>query len=290
MRLLMSALAVLASVPALATTLASPGTKAYKGWTMTCDNLGACVILGAADSSDLLYLRIARPAGATSSPTVKIVLAAQDALKGADLAFRLMAAPADRTAPIGPFPATIAKDDANTASATIAAGAASLAVVDAIRNAATLNAKLLDHEGTFALDGLSAALRDVDARQGRAGTPTALVAKGMTPVGQVPAPAQPPTVEPAAPGSVSAIDKPVISASLTKAASAVCDPDVVKEHKGLEAWRIGPRTILTAVPCQGGATISRQRSSPRMATAANRSRWRCRSPQACKRMATRRTC
>ncbi len=226
-------------------------TKTFDGWTATCNNLNSCIALATAPD-DLFYVRIARDAGATAPPQVKIVLAAQEPLKGAAPAFRLVANGAGTKA-LGPFPAKAPDQDSSILSTTLPEGAPSLAFIDAIRNAATLDYAVLATHGTLDLKGLAAALRFIDAAQNRQGTPTALVARGMTPVGQVPEPPAAPVVSAAPAEGVSVIDKPAIPKALIESATPVCDAEAVADQSDAQAWHLGPDATLYALTCTQGA-------------------------------------
>ena len=228
-------------------------SRTFDGWTATCNNLDSCVVLATAPD-DLFYVRIARDAGAAAAPQVKIVLAAQEPLKGAAPAFRLVANGDDRKQALGPFPAKAPDQDSSILFALLPEGEPSLAFIEAIRDAATLDYAVLATRGTLDLKGLAAALRFIDAAQGRQGTPTALVARGMTPIGQVPPPPAAPVVAatPAAAGAV-AIDKPTIPKALIEAATPICDPDAVSDQSEAQAWRLGPDATLYALTCTQGA-------------------------------------
>jgi hypothetical protein len=229
-------------------------TRTFGTWTASCNNLGACVVTAAAgDGGDLLYLRLARDAGASAPPHATIVLAVPDGAKGPFERFRLTAVDGGRKIGLAPVASEAAKDDPTRVSGDIAPGAATLALIEAIRNAATLDIASGSESGTLDLKGLSAALRFIDDRQGRVGGPTALVAKGMTPVGQVPDPTPPPIVVPAPAGSATAVVKPIVTPALLALATTTCDADVVRAHADLKAWRLAPDRILFAVPCQAGA-------------------------------------
>ncbi len=246
-------LAVVAGLAAPVARADAPvATKTFDGWTATCNNLNSCVVLATAPD-DLFYIRIARDAGATAAPQVKIVLAAQEPLKGAAPAFRLVASSDEHRQVLGPFPAKAPDKDSSILVADLPEGAPSLAVIDAIRNAATLDYAVLATRGTLDLKGLSAALRFIDAQQGRQGTPTALVARGMTPIGQVPPPPPAPVVTAAPADGASAIDKPTIGKALIDAATPVCDPEAVADQSEAQAWHLGPDVTLYALTCTQGA-------------------------------------
>jgi hypothetical protein len=255
---------VLLCLPALLGAVTSPGvaeesspagTKTFGGWTGTCNNLGACVAIGTTEADMFFYARIAREAGATAAPQVKLVLAAQDKLSGTGPAFKLTAKGRGTAISLGPYPATSDPADMTQFTATLAPVDRSLAFIEATRNADTLDYEVLGAKGTLDLKGLSATLRWIDAQQGRAGTPTALVARGMTPIGQVPEPREAPTVTAAPAGSVSQITKPTASQPVLDAAMAIgdCEKETVQAHQDLETWRLGPDRLLVVVPCSSGA-------------------------------------
>jgi hypothetical protein len=222
------------------------GSKTFQAWTATCNNIGACVVIGSAEA-DLFYVRIARDAGATASPEIKIVLAVEEPFKAAGRQFMLKAVAKGPSDPLDPVETTITSGDTNKATALLA-GDASLRLIAAIRDADRLAYRFGGISGSLDLKGLSAALRWMDARQGRAGTPTALVAKGMTPIGQVPGPRLSPVIVAAPARSASVIAKPIVSAALLTLAKPACDSDTVAAHDGVEGWRLGPNLVLVSVP------------------------------------------
>lgn len=253
---LISCLALCLAFPAAAAPNARPpGGKSFGTWSGTCNNLGACVAIGTA-SDDLFYVRIARAAGAAAAPDVKIVLVTSDPLKSAAApTFALTAVQGGQRTDLESIPATADGEDKDRYSARITQDAAALAFIAAIRNATTLDYKLLDASGSLDLKGLAAALRWIDAQQGRAGTPTALVARGMTPIGQVPEPSRPPIIRAAPAGSVKEIAKPILDRGLLQEAEAIadCDKAVVAAHESAQAWRLGANQVFVAVPCFNAA-------------------------------------
>ena len=233
---------------------AAPATRAFGAWTATCNNLGACVATAAVgDSTDLLYLQVLRNAGADAPPRAKFVLGVVDDAKGPFERFRLTAVDGSRKTELPPVAATAVKDDPSTMRGEVSSGAATLALIEAIRNATTLKIVIATQDGTLDLKGLTAALRFIDDRQGRVGGTTALVAKGTTPPGQVPGPTPPPSVTPAPAGTATAVAKPIVTAALLAKAATGCDADTVKAQEDLKAWRLSAERVLVAVPCQPGA-------------------------------------
>jgi hypothetical protein len=108
--------------------------------------------------------------------------------------------------------------------------------------------------GMVSLSGSSAALRFIDADQGRAGTATAAVAKGSKPASAVPAPVAGPVVRFVRPAG-----KP---AAVTKAMRAAMDKqsDCASAYEGgegdppaVETYALGGGKTLALLPCGSGA-------------------------------------
>ena len=256
LKTLATAICVLLPAP-LASAAPAAVTRVFSGWTVSCDNLGACVTLGtASDANDLVYLRIARAAGAAAAPEAKLVIAIPDGAKGPFTLFSLTAVTTIQTGDtkiaLEPAQASAAADDKSYVSARFG-GASSIALIAALRDASRLEVAIARESGVIELKGLSAALRFMDDRQGRVGGPTALVAKGMTPVGQVPDPAATPIVVPAPPGSVTDIETPIVTPALVALASKGCELEAGKPLEDVKAWRLAPDRTLVGIPCGMGA-------------------------------------
>ncbi len=229
-------------------TAEASATKTFSAWTATCDNLRDCVVIGSGDDGDaLFYVRIARGAGA-SSPQVKLVLAASDPIPGSPGAVQLSVGTAGAMA--DRFAVEVKKDDPDGAA--LAGAVTDPAFLVAMEKADTLDYLAGTLKGRLALKGLASALRFVDERQGRSGTPTALVAPGTAPLGQIPPPPVPPMVQVAA--IVAApVASPMLSRALLDMAKPACDPETVEAHSDAAAWMLGPDRRLVAVPCTEGA-------------------------------------
>ena len=238
--------------PPAAGQLPPAQTRVFDGWTATCDNLKSCVAIATAQD-DLFYVRVARAAGVDAPPSVKIVLAAQEPQKGAAPAFRLTFVNGDARLNMHPYGASPAEDDPSVLSAEIAPGEPSAAFVTTVADATSLDYAVLAARGSLDMKGFAAAMRYIDAAQGRQGTPTALVSRGMTPIGQVPPPPAAPQVVAAPAGSVKPLDTPLVSEALTGRASTAGDPEVVKDQSQVQAWRLGENLVLVALPCTQGA-------------------------------------
>ncbi|MEG3182020.1 DUF1176 domain-containing protein [Sphingomonas sp. LT1P40] len=108
--------------------------------------------------------------------------------------------------------------------------------------------------GMASLKGSSAALRFIDAEQGRVGTVTATVAKGTKPVSAVPAPPAMPKVSYVRPTGVAASFTPAMRAALDKASEcgSVYEGGEGELPKAETAALGGGRTLLM-LPCGSGA-------------------------------------
>jgi hypothetical protein len=100
------------------------------------------------------------------------------------------------------------------------------------------------------LAGSAAVLRFIDAEQGRAGTVTAVMAKGGKPASTVPAPAAPPHIAALRAGGVAVRVTPALiraMASLSK-----CDADM-QTSEPIAGVAIGGGATLVLLPCGSGA-------------------------------------
>ncbi|WP_114950878.1 DUF1176 domain-containing protein [Sphingosinicella terrae] len=100
--------------------------------------------------------------------------------------------------------------------------------------------------------GSAAALRDMDARQGRTGTVTAIVATGTRAASTMPAPPPPPVrTERIAPR-----DGPVIRPSARRVAewrgAEDCDPRLDPADYPTQSWPLDARQAVILVPCHAG--------------------------------------
>lgn len=108
--------------------------------------------------------------------------------------------------------------------------------------------------GRVSLSGSSAALRFIDAGQGRAGTVTAAVAKGAKPASDVPAAAAVPVIRYLRPGGARAPVTKAMRAAMDKASDCAAvyeggegDPPAV------ETYALGGGKTLALLPCGSGA-------------------------------------
>lgn len=101
------------------------------------------------------------------------------------------------------------------------------------------------------LTGLAAALRSIDAVQGRAGTVTALVAKGAKPAATVPAAAALPVIIAKTPAGQGALPPAALLAALAKRAR--CETRETADHWKPTAHALGGGAKLVMIPCSAGA-------------------------------------
>ncbi len=155
--------------------------ETYRDWTIGCDNVGACAAASLMPENDppdgTLFMRIEREAG----PAAELVIWLQiDDDKATGPANFLVDGRKLASAPLSKAGAKVAGPQA----AALAMGMARGRKLEV-----RLGTKLL---GTPSLAGSAAALRYMDAMQGRAGTTTALIAVGaLGPQAVKPAPAMP---------------------------------------------------------------------------------------------------
>lgn len=216
----------IAATPARSPDRATPPNpgelKTFGDWAVGCDNLLTCQLRSLGPESGMpgdTTMAIARDAG----PSGKIALSL-DGAENADLAVdgRRTATPAQTLAAM-----------ANARVLTALAGGKAVA--------------------TVSLKGASAALRYVDAVQGRVGTVTALVARGLRPARAVPAPPAAPTIVALAPNGTAATPTPAQLATMRR--TAQCDTEALAAGTlgEPEAHALGGGKTLVLVPCSSGA-------------------------------------
>jgi hypothetical protein len=219
----------------------TPGTlKTFGDWAVGCDNIDRCTMAslgpdgGEFPTVNMLLARDAGPDGA-----VTITLEAQDN---------------DGSPP--PTPANIAIDgnplsDSFSGKPPVLTGQPALAAAKTIPNGHQLTVRSAAGKtiATLSLKGASAALRYIDAQQGRAGTTTAIVATGGKPASAVPAgPAEPQVVGVIPIGSAVTPPKPLLAKMSNR---AQCDD--AGPGGELQTFAIGGDTTLVLVPCGAGA-------------------------------------
>lgn len=228
-------------LPAAALALAGPGEeRAFGDWVVACDNVKRCeaILLMPIDwdghaAPGFEIVREAGPAGALTmaiSPVSK-----GDGVTDILIDRRLMGSGVLRDGTIR----------LNGATAEGIARAMTKGRVMTLRQRRGLLA-------TLSLTGSSAALRHIDAEQGRAGTLSALVARGPRPTAAVPAALPVPRIQAVRPGKGRPATLPAARIDALRAQSG-CDGDRVLDGVTTQFHRLDARSTLVAVPCVSGA-------------------------------------
>lgn len=193
--------------------------KTFGDWTVGCDNTLRCELRSLASEGaepGAVTVSIARDAGPMGKITSSIGTDEQDGLVAS-----VDGKPTDS-------PAALVARMANGHA--LAARAA---------------AKVI---GSVSLKGVSAALRYIDAVQGRAGTVTASVAKGLKPASAVPVAPAAPTIVAVTPGGTTGTASAEQLAAMRRAAACEGEPADKPEFHALGAGR-----TLVLLPCSAGA-------------------------------------
>lgn len=236
---------LLASATVAGPALASDADHEFKDWYVACDNVRVCVAYGLQpDEGGAAVLRIRREAEAAATPSVDILVAADDS-KGVSGPLTLVVdgkALARTAGPVG------AEDDYRTWDVPEASVAALLA---AIPRGEAVELKAGERVvATVSLSGASAALRWMDDRQKRVGGVTALVAKGSAPASAVPRAPAAPRVRPAAAVSQDGLTDTPPPAVLQRIKSFDCQ---AQPPEGPTSSRLARGVILWEIPCWVGA-------------------------------------
>ncbi len=231
-------LAALQPVPA------TDGVRIFGDWAVACDNVHACEMTsllpgeaGIPDDDHSGDLSVARAAGPAGGFTIEVSVEAADG------------------------PATLAIDGAAATRGTLRGNVLRIAGAEAARIAPLLaNGKAVELQDAagkgvalISLAGASAALRFIDANQGRAGTVTAAVAKGSRPASAVP-PAQPlPRIVALRPSGTAAPVSAALRGSLEKRSG--CDENYAdgEERPAIDRYALGGGKTLVLIPCGAGA-------------------------------------
>jgi hypothetical protein len=230
--------------PALLLLAADPtGTsQTFGDWAVACDNLRTCEMTSlVGDDTDFpedgpLAASISRAPGPQGGFQVTV-----DSAKAAgNVTLKIDGAPVAQGAP---------KDGSVRFHGTDAAR-----IVAALVEGSALT--LVDAKGTtvtVSLKGSSAALRFIDAGQGRAGTVTAAVAKGTKPAAAVPVGPAAPRIAALRGGGTPASVSAVLRKQMEKAAG--CDEEAAEFDKDSEVqtFALGGGATLALLPCGSGA-------------------------------------
>lgn len=219
----------------------------FKDWTVVCDNIRTCTAFGFPEefSQPRAFLKIERAGAAGAAPKVTVAVESD----GSDN--QTWSLKIDDREVMGGLKATPGDDDGFMRAALAPAQAGKLAAT--LSNGAGL--KITPRSGaevTISLAGSSAALRWMDDQQKRAGTVTALVAKGPAPATKVPATPPVPLIRP---GPVLSQDR--VGDTLPKAVRARfgedCDKDLSADQHDTISARLAPGVILWGDVCSNAA-------------------------------------
>ncbi|MBR7620476.1 DUF1176 domain-containing protein [Phenylobacterium sp. 20VBR1] len=224
----------------LMATSAQAASKSFQDWTVVCDNTRECSAFGFAEegADDRPFLHVQRPAAAGAAPVARLVLASES---GAPTrwAVRVDGKPVAGLAPKAEGDADVVLTPSQTA-----------ALLGAIRNGKRLT--LAPGRSDILLTGAAAALRWMDDQQQRAGTLTALVAKGPGPASAVPAPPPVPLVRPGPAVSQSNLPEKLWPGMRAKLGED-CDASLSAEDYDPIIARLSPGVILYGELCYRGA-------------------------------------
>ena len=226
---------------------ASPSgpVNSFKDWTVVCDNLRNCEADGfSAEDADKVAILVLTRGGAPDA-TAGVAIMVMDDITGAPSGTPLALAVDDR--PI----LTVTMGDEQTV--TLSGNQVGV-LLRAARNGAVLSLRLKDQElASVSLAGMVAALRLVDDQQSRAGTVTAIIAKGGAPLSAVPhQPALPVIHRAPAVAQTGLPDKPPAGVKAL-AAKTECDTDQDLAASEPQAHRLSADKVLWQVPCWSGA-------------------------------------
>jgi len=222
------------------------GVETFKDWTVVCDNLRACTVAGfGSDESELpAVLRLTRTGAAGAPASIEIDQPDSEAGLGGKppvLAVDgkvVLTARAQPLSEAGGF--TVVLDDAQVGP-----------LLGAARNGAELTIRAGDETvGRVSLAGMVAALRYADDQQKRAGTLTAMIAKGAAPASKVPAPPSAPILRAAPAIAQTGLPGKPPAAVQALARKAECDDATGAEP---QAARLSADKVLWRMPCGGGA-------------------------------------
>ena len=233
--------AILAMAPALAGTPVPGNLETYKDWTIGCDNRGRCEAVSLqpqwGDWADQpVMLGIVRDAGGTAEPEIWV---SRDGKGREDLDFVID----------GRKVVTVASSEGEASLRGPQASALVIAMARGSRLEVRSGVKIV---GRPSLAGSAAAMRYMDARQGRAGTMSALVATGPLGRGAVRLPPPPVMIRraviPAGPAPAA-----LWREEMTALGKFTACADEMRDSSPPEQHRLSKTETLILVPCGAGA-------------------------------------
>ncbi|MBO9621864.1 MAG: DUF1176 domain-containing protein [Sphingomonas sp.] len=232
-------LALLAAAQAAATP---SEVKTFGDWAVACDNLRFCEAASLSASDEIEnppQIAITREAGPGGALEIEVTPDAE--YRGS---YRLEIDGKSVSSGTLGGPSVIVRD------------AAALQLAEAMLKGQAMTMRAGDGKplSQASLKGISATLRYFDAEQGRAGTVTALVAKGPRPAVSVPAAPPAPRIAAIRPSGTAASVSKAMRAAMEKAS----DCDGLYEGTGVpapdvETYALGGGKTLALIPCGAGA-------------------------------------
>ncbi|TPG20381.1 DUF1176 domain-containing protein [Sphingomonas koreensis] len=227
--------------PVAAATPPKPGDlKIFGDWIVGCDNTLHCTMASLGEGADFPKVNLALERAAGPVGAITLTLQPNDVGNGPP-----------------PVPASLAIDSKPVAGRFAAGdqptltGTDATAIATAMADAQTLTIRNATGAavGTLSLKGASAALRYIDAQQGRVGKQTAIVARGAQPASNVPAGPVTPQIVAVVPIGPPATPSSSLVAKMTTQAG--CDD--AGPGGALQSFAMGGAATLVLVPCGSGA-------------------------------------
>lgn len=229
-------------------TGAHADSGSFGDWAVVCDNTRVCEAFGFGDLDETGssgYIVIRRDAGAAAAPTARLVTAGQGE------ASLSLAVDGRTPAGLGGLPARPLESDPDRR-LTELTPAQTQALLPALVNGARLSASEAGRPALeLSLAGSSASLRFMDDRQKRAGTLSALVARGARGLEAVPPPPAAPVVTPAP--AVSQAGLPEAPPAAIAARLSDCDEDLMELGLEPAVARLAEGRLFWALACSRGA-------------------------------------
>ncbi|MDO9224067.1 MAG: DUF1176 domain-containing protein [Caulobacter sp.] len=232
-------------------------TTDFQDWIVGCDNARACTAIGLAAGDEAggvgPHLYITRGAGPNDAPRVEIGVGFSeeaDSLKNGDIIDILVEGPRPLR-----FNATLRQAGEYEIPQLALAATDTPRFMAALKDGTRVR---LSHEATdlhaVSLSGSSAALRWVDDRQKRAGTVTALVARGPKPASAVPAAPPAPVVRLAPRLSQANLPTTLPAALRNRDDVKLCSEEyAIDDIRGPNIERLSDKDYLWQIPCGAGA-------------------------------------
>ena len=231
-------------------------TAGFRNWSVACDNVRACTAIGFAENAGAEagpHIYITREAGAGARAEVEIGLGYSDAMGALKNGDRLQVVV--EGASTLQIPVTVRRGAGSYEWPEIHLPAdRAEAFVAALGQGSRVTVKSGDKVlGAVSLDGSSAALRWIDDQQKRAGTVTALVAKGPKPASAVPSAPPLPVVRLAAAVSQEGVPDAPAALLADERVKTCADEYDADADRVPSAVRLSATEYLWYVPCGSGA-------------------------------------